>query len=72
MFDIAKNATNASSSVNLNFDIDASHLATNEKLKTALRDISENVYQKSSAMEIKGDIMATVMPLQFGKEYYNI
>lgn len=65
---MAKKNLHTLSTIELNFDIAAFHLATNEKIETALRDIFEDVHKKSSSIGIKGDIIAKVMPLQLGKE----
>ncbi|XP_071149102.1 uncharacterized protein [Mytilus edulis] len=57
-----------SSVVNLDFDIDASHFETGEKMKTALFDIVENVYKKSNGSGTTGEIKATVMPFELDFE----
>lgn len=63
---MAKKKTNTSSVVYLDFDIGACHFETDKKMEEALSDIVENVYMKSNGSEIKGDIKATVLPLEFG------
>ncbi|XP_052080672.1 ankyrin-3-like [Mytilus californianus] len=67
-FEKTKKETITSSVVNLDFDIDASHFETDEKMKAALIDIVENVYKKSNGSGKKGEIKAKVMPLEFDFE----
>lgn len=46
-FEMTKKETFTSSVVNLDFNIDASHFETEEKMKGAMIDIVENVHKKS-------------------------
>lgn len=67
---MTKKETVTSSVVNLDFDIDACHFETDEKMKAVLIDIVENVYKKSNGSGTTGEIKATVMPFEFGNYKY--
>ncbi|XP_071150437.1 uncharacterized protein [Mytilus edulis] len=69
-FEMTKKETNTSSVVNIDFDIDACHFVTDEKIKAALTDIVENVYKKSNGSGRESEIKATVMPLEIELEAF--
>ncbi|CAG2187588.1 unnamed protein product [Mytilus edulis] len=67
-FEMSKKETITSSVVNIDFDIEACHFETEEKMNAALIDIVENVLKKSNGSWTEGKIKATVMPLEFDFE----
>lgn len=60
---MAKKETNTTSVIKIDFNVDAGHFTTDDKMKTALKAIVENIEHKSKGGGIKGDITATVMSI---------
>lgn len=58
--------THTTSVVEVDFNLDARHFATDEILKTTLKGIVETLHDESNRSRIKDDITATVQTLQFG------